>query len=81
MAIDRGRPEPRFDPSLRWGIQYVSQDYRNQLVENAMKASITCKGNCYDNTAMDSFRSTFKHELIFIYMFKTRDEAKVAIFD
>jgi transposase InsO family protein len=39
------------------------------------------KGNCYDNAAMESFWSTLKHELIYRRHFKTRGEARQAIFD
>ena len=39
------------------------------------------KGNCYDNAAMESFWSTLKQELIYRRLFKTRNEARQAIFD
>jgi len=39
------------------------------------------KGNCYDNAPAESFFSTLKNELIHLRRFKTRDEAKQAIFD
>ena len=44
-------------------------------------ASMSRKGNCYDNAAMESFWSTLKHELIYRRHFKTRAEARQAIFD
>ena len=53
MAIDRRRPEPGLIHHSDRGIQYTSQDYRNQLDENAMIVSISRKGNCYDNAAME----------------------------
>ena len=37
------------------GVQYASYDYR-QALENAQAiASMSRKGNCYDNAAMESF--------------------------
>lgn len=39
------------------------------------------KRNYYDNAAMEPFWSIVKHELIFLCMFRTRDEAKAAFFD
>jgi putative transposase len=45
-----------------------------------MIASISRKGNCYDNAAMESFRSTLKHELFFQCTLGTKDEANAAIF-
>jgi transposase InsO family protein len=63
------------------GVQYASYDYR-QALENAQAiASMSRKGNCFDNAAMESFWSTLKQELIYRRHFKTRDEARQAIFD
>jgi transposase InsO family protein len=63
------------------GVQYASQDYR-QTLENAQAiASMSRKGNCYDNASMESFWSTLKQELIYRREFKTRHEARQAIFD
>ena len=53
MAIDRRRPEPGLIHHSDRGIQYTSQDYRNQLDENAMIVSMIRKGNCYYNAAME----------------------------
>ena len=81
IAIDRRRPEPGLIHHSDRGIQYTSQDYRNQLDKNGIIASMSRKGNCYANAAMESFWSTLKHELVFRCTFRTRDEAKAAIFD
>jgi transposase InsO family protein len=67
-----------------WGMALTHRqppDYR-QALENAQAiASMSRKGNCYDNAAMESFWSTLKQELIYRRQFKTRDEARQAIFD
>jgi putative transposase len=39
------------------------------------------KGNCYDNACAETFFSTIKTELIYHERFKTREEARRAIFD
>lgn len=39
------------------------------------------KGNCHDNAAMESFRSTLKHELDHRCHFKTRAQARQVIFE
>lgn len=39
------------------------------------------KGNCYDNACMESFFGTLKTELIYFTRFKTRAEARLAIFE
>ena len=39
------------------------------------------KGNCYDNAFVESFFHTLKVELVHRETFKTREEAKNAIFE
>ena len=63
------------------GVQYASHDYRDALQSAQTIASMSRKGNCYDNAAMESFWSTLKHELIYRRHFKTRAEARQAIFE
>jgi len=63
------------------GVQYASYDFRHALQSAQTIASMSRKGNCYDNAAMESFWSTLKHELIYRRHFKTRAEARQAIFE
>ncbi len=46
------------------GIQYASRDYREQLKRWGLVASMSRKGNCYDNAAMEAFWSTLKREAL-----------------
>jgi len=62
------------------GAQYTSLDYRNQLLEYNMVASMSRKGNCYDNACIESFHSLIKKELIYRCRFKTKAEAQERIF-
>lgn len=39
------------------------------------------KGNCWDNAVAESFFGIIKAELIYQYKFRTREEAKDAIFE
>lgn len=63
------------------GSQYAANDYRKLLSKNGFIQSMSRKGNCYDNACMESFFGTLKTELIYLTRFKTRAEAKQAIFD
>lgn len=63
------------------GCQYASDEYRNKLAAHGVKASMSRKGNCYDNAYVESFFRTLKVELIYTRKFKTREEAKSAIFE
>jgi putative transposase len=63
------------------GSQYASHAYQDLLREYGFQPSMSRKGNCYDNACAESFFSTLKNELIHLNKFKTRREAKQAIFE
>ncbi|RIX45336.1 IS3 family transposase, partial [Paenibacillus nanensis] len=63
------------------GSQYASTDYREQLQAYNMQASMSRKGNCYDNACIESFHSVLKKELIYCTKFRTKEQAKQAIFE
>ncbi|MBM7655711.1 transposase InsO family protein [Neobacillus cucumis] len=63
------------------GSQYASIDYTNKLKEAEIIISMSRKGNCYDNACIESFHSSIKKELIYQKKYKTRDEAKMSIFN
>jgi putative transposase len=46
------------------GIQYACHNYRQQLQAAGLIASMSRKGNCYDNAAMEAFWSTLKREAL-----------------
>ena len=45
------------------GSTYASEDYRDVLVANGIVCSMSRRGNCLDNAAMESWFSTLKFEL------------------
>ncbi len=57
------------------GSQYCSYEYRELLGQFEMKASMSRKGNCYDNAPMESFWGTLKQELVYHKRYRTRQEA------
>lgn len=63
------------------GSQYAANGYRKLLSQNGFVQSMSRKGSCYDNACMESFFGTLKTELIYLTRFKTRAEARLAIFD
>ncbi len=81
QAIGRERPFEGLIHHSDRGVQYASHAYQNLLRENGFIPSMSRKGNCYDNAPVESFFSTLKNELIHLRRFKTREEAKSAIFD
>ena len=63
------------------GSQYASEAYRARLAELGITASMSRKGNCYDNAFAETFFGTLKNELVYRTHFKTRQEAMTAIFE
>jgi len=57
------------------GSQYCSHEYRNLMERFGMAASMSRKGNCYDNAPMESFWGTLKQELVYHRHYSTRQEA------
>ena len=49
--------------------------------EHGLVASMSRKGNCYDNAHIESFWSSLKYEVVYHRSFATRGEAATAIFD
>lgn len=75
MAAKRKRPLPGLINHSDRGRQYCSSEYRKLLDMFNMKASMSRKGNCYDNAPMESFWGTMKNELIYHQRYATREQA------
>ena len=60
--------------------QYCSLDYQMELKQRGFICSMSRKGNCYDNAPMESFWGKLKQEWLNGQHFRTREEAKAAIF-
>lgn len=58
------------------GCQYCSHEYRKLVERFNMKASMSRKGNCYDNAPMESFWGTLKNEVVHHRHYRTREEAR-----
>lgn len=63
------------------GGLYRAYTYRERLIENGLRPSMSAKGNAYDNAVAESFFSNLKNELVHHCDFYTREAARVAIFD
>ena len=63
------------------GSQYASSSYRGLLRSRHMRCSMSGRGHCYDNAAMESFWSTLKTEWLHHHDFHTRLQARSAVFD
>jgi transposase InsO family protein len=63
------------------GYQYTSHNYNQLLKRHKVKASMSRKGNCWDNASMESFFSHLKTECFNLYTFKTSKKVRRAIKD
>lgn len=63
------------------GSQYASEIYRQKLNQLGIQASMSRKGNCWDNAFAESFFATLKKELIYRSDYKSKEEAKKSIFE
>ncbi len=63
------------------GSQYASDCFQALLRANNIDCSMSRKGNCWDNAAMESFFHTLKTECVYHENYATREEAKKSIFD
>jgi putative transposase len=83
MAIQRrgGRCAPGLLFHSDRGVQYASERFRAQLKVHRITASMSRRGNCYDNARAESFFSTLKMELIYRHHFHDRDHARRVVFE
>jgi len=63
------------------GSQYCSLAYQKLIKENKLICSMSKRGDCYDNAAMESWNHSFKVEAIHGEKFTTREQAKNHVFE
>ena len=63
------------------GSQYTSLAFGQRCREAGLAASMGSVGDCYDNALAESFFATLECELLDRQRFKTRTEARLAVFD
>jgi transposase InsO family protein len=62
QAKHHRRPAPGLLHHSDRGVQYACDEYRQALAISGLICSMSRRGNCYDNAAMESFWSTLKTE-------------------
>jgi putative transposase len=81
MAVFRcGRPSAVLHHSDQ-GTQYTSENFQRLLKSHGITCSMSRRGNCWDNAAMESFFSTLKTEQLSKKHYRTRDELRADVFD
>lgn len=79
QAIVMRVPEPGLIHHSDRGSQYCSYEYRDLLEAHHIQASMSGKGNCYDNAMVETVFKTIKSELVWRTSFQTRQQATNAI--
>ena len=79
-AVALRNPPPGCIHHTDRGSQYCSHDYQKQMRQRGFKVSMSGKGNCYDNAAVETFFKTIKAELIWRHKWQTRQQVTDALF-
>src|SRR3954467_9901143 len=61
--------------------QYAAEPYRKALKRHGIKQSMSRRGNCLDNAPMESFFASLKKEHVHHVRFRSRAEARAAVFE
>jgi transposase InsO family protein len=82
MALQRhGPPPPGLIQHSDRGVQYASRPYRAVLERYGIVQSMSRRGNPLDNAPMESFFASLKTEDVHLARYRTRAEAKAAVFE
>ena len=76
----RGKPSELLHHSDQ-GSQYTSEDFQSLLKTQGITCSMSRRGDCWDNAAMESFFSSLKTERLSRKVYRTRDELRADVFD
>ena len=76
MAVGRRQPKPGLVHHSDRGSQYASRAYRETLEKHDMEASMSRKGNCWDNAVMERFFGSLKSEWLADQRYLTREQAR-----
>jgi putative transposase len=80
-AVSRQKPSEGLIHHSDRGRQYASYVYQDLLKRYGITPSMSRSGNCYDNAFMESFFGTLKREWVHERRYRTRQEARLSIFE
>ena len=81
MAVWRRKPTDTVVVHSDQGSQFTSHEWRAFLADHNLEASMSRRGNCYDNAVAESFFHLLKTERIRRKTYKTRKDARQDVFD
>jgi putative transposase len=80
-AGTRGSVRPGIIHHSDRGSTYASYEYQNLLLSLGLVPSMSAKGNCYDNAAMESFFGRFKTSTVRNRVFTDDGELRSTVFE
>jgi putative transposase len=80
MAVTRRRPRPGLVHHSDRGSQYTSLAFGKTMQQAGILPSMGRRGDAFDNAVAESFFATLETELLDRHTFKTRDQARLAVF-
>ncbi|MFD1218492.1 IS3 family transposase [Microbulbifer celer] len=81
MAVASRKVKPGLILHSDRGVQYRSGEYQSLLLNEGIQPSMSRKGNCWDNAAMESFFGRMKVESIFAEELANKQEALSCVFE
>ena len=81
MAIEHRRPAHGVVHHTDRGSQYAATRYRELLAGHGLTASMSRRGNGWDNAVVESFFHTLKTEHVHHHRYRTREEARQDMFE
>lgn len=78
-ALVARNPAPGLVHHSDRGSQYCSVDYQALLRRRGILISMSGRGNCYDNSMVETFFKTIKSELIWPVAWQSRQQAENAV--
>src|SRR5882757_5143257 len=76
----RGKPSELLHHSDQ-GSQYTSEEFQRLLTDQGIECSMSKKGDCWDNAAIESFFSSLKTEKTSREKYQTRDQVRADVLD
>ncbi|WP_374727699.1 IS3 family transposase [Herbaspirillum frisingense] len=73
----KGTRRPMLHSDQGW--QYQMHAYRRTLAENGITQSMSRRGNCLDNAAMESFFGTLKSECFYLTRFSSIEQLQIEL--
>ena len=79
QAIKKLSPEDRPMIHSDQGWHYQHENYRHKLAKHSLKQSMSRRGNCLDNAAMESFFGTLKSEFFYLNSFDSIESLEAGL--